>query len=486
MIFADYEAVIGLEVHAELKTKSKIFCSCATAFGATPNSQCCPICMGLPGAMPSLNRRAVELAIKAGLLLHCEIARHSRIDRKQYFYPDLPKAYQISQDTHPLCKNGYLDLTCASETLRVGIERIHIEEDAGKLIHGAEATLVDYNRCGIGLIEIVSKPDLRTGEQAAAYLRTLREVLLAADISDGKMQEGSLRCDVNLSVRKRGESVFGVRTEIKNLNSFSFVQKAIEYEFGRQCEILLSGGEVERETRRFDEQTGKTYSMRTKESAADYRFLIEPDLLSIAVDERELERIRGELPEMPAERAQRLMQRFSIRESDAKILVSDRWLADYFEATVAHTNAPLSALNLILGELLRMSEGECFSSPILPRRVGELADLLDTGIINSSTAKKLLSRLVTGDFDPREIVDREDLAQIRDEAVLREVIVRVLDENPRAVRDYLGGKTNAIRALQGRAMAQTGGRADPVLLEMLLPKMLNGSDVNAKGENGNV
>ena len=473
MKFENYEAVIGLEVHAELKTSSKVCCACSTAFGAAPNTQCCPVCMGLPGAMPMLNRRAVELAVMAGVLLNCNVAPVSRIDRKQYFYPDLPKAYQISQGEIPLCRNGFLEIQVGEQKKRVGIARIHLEEDAGKLIHEGRDSLIDYNRCGIGLIEIVSEPSMRSGEEAATYLRTLRALLSACAISDCKMQEGSLRCDVNVSVRKKGSQAFGVRTEIKNLNSFAFVQKAIDYEFLRQCELLENGGTVEPETRRFDPASGKTFVMRSKESVSDYRFLIEPDLLPILIEDGEIARIASQIPELPQARSERLSQAFGIRKADADILVSDVSLTDYFEAVANETTAPVIALNLLLGEVLRMSEGESFATPISAKRLGELATLLDAGTINHSTAKKLLARLYRADFDLTDAIEREGLAQIRDEAVLAAVVTDVLANNARAVRDYQNGKTAAMRALQGQAMAKTAGRADPVLLEKLLLSALH-------------
>lgn len=475
MKYAEYEAVIGLEVHAELKTESKIFCTCSTAFGAEPNTQVCPICMGLPGAMPRLNRRAVELAIMAGLVLHCKISPISRMDRKQYFYPDLPKAYQISQGDQPLCKNGYLDVEANGETLRVGIHRIHIEEDAGKLLHTDGETLVDYNRCGIGLIEIVSEPSIRSGEVAAAYLRALRSILSACNVSDCKMQEGSMRCDVNVSVRKKGSDAYGVRTEIKNLNSFAFVQKAIDYEFARQCELLSKGETVLSETRRFDPSMGKTYSMRSKESVSDYRFLVEPDIPLIAVTPEDIERIASEIPELPRERMERLCRSYGMRMADADILVSLPLLADYYEAVAEKTRAPLVALNLILGELLRANEGESFSTPVRTERLAELCDLLQDGVINHSTAKKLLIRLQSADLDLTETVEREQLTQIRDENAIRVILSQILEANPRAVNDYRNGKRAAMRALQGQAMAKTAGRADPVMLERILISLLDES-----------
>ena len=467
-----YEAVIGLEVHAELKTASKIFCACSTRFGASPNTQCCPICAGLPGAMPRLNRRAVELAILAGLALGCEISRVSGIDRKQYFYPDLPKAYQISQGDYPICRNGGLDITVDGETRRIGILRIHIEEDAGKLIHVDRKTLVDYNRCGVPLIEIVSTPSVRSGREAATYVRELRDLLVACGITDGKMQEGSLRCDVNISLRPVGTNELGVRTEIKNINSFAFIEKAIDYEIDRQSAILASGGTVERETRRYDASSGKTYPMRSKEQVKDYRFLTEPDLLPIRVTREEIESLRATLPELPRARVARLMKDYGLGEYDATQLVSDKFLADYFEAAQKHTAYAKILSNLILTELLRLCKTQPFSPSLSPTRVGELAELLGEGVINSSTAKKLLLRLVDCDGDPREIVAREELAQIRDPEALSAVIREVTEANARAVSDYRSGKRAALKSLQGQIMSKTSGRADPVLLERLLLEML--------------
>lgn len=468
-----YEAVIGLEVHAELSTNTKIFCGCPTTFGAAPNTQVCPICLGYPGTMPRLNRRAVELAILAGLALNCRISNRFHTDRKQYFYPDLPKGYQISQDDEPICRDGYLDVVSEGKHLRVPITRIHFEEDAGKLIHEGERTLIDFNRAGVALIEIVSAPALHTPREAADYVRALRAVLLAAGVSDCKMQEGSLRCDVNVSIRKRGSDAMGVRTEIKNLNSFAFIEKAIQYELTRQSEQLSHGETLVSETRRFDPATGKTYPMRTKERAIDYRFLPEPDLPPIAVSECEIERIRKTLPELPAARAERLVTSFGMTPADAAILSSDASLGDYFEQTAASTEAPLVALHLILGELLRQSRGESFSTALLPQHLATIADLAHTGRINSSTAKRLLSRTFDADADVAAIVRAEGLEQIRDEATLAALIDETLKSDPRSVNDYKNGKTAALRALQGRAMKASGGRADPVLLEQMLKRALD-------------
>lgn len=473
-----YEAVIGLEVHAELRTATKIFCACPTDFGAEPNTQCCPICLGMPGTMPTLNRRAVELAVRAGLALGCEISRVSKTDRKQYFYPDLPKAYQISQDASPLCKNGSLTVTVNGCERRVGIARIHIEEDAGKLIHRGEDTLVDCNRCGVPLIEIVSRPDIRSAAEASAYLRALRGILLTCGVSDCRMQEGSLRCDVNLSLRRRGEEQLGVRTEIKNLNSFAFVEKAIAYEIKRQSAALDRGEVLRPETRRYDVPSGETRTMRVKERAVDYRYLPEPDLLPISVDAETVARIRAELPELPRARAERLATEYGIADADAAILVGEPLLADFYERAAGQTSYPTVLVHLILTDLLRTCSFDPFTSPVSDNRMAELAELLGRGVINSATAKKLLSRLCAADLDLRETVEREDLAQITDRARLTETVCEVLAANPRAVEDYKRGKTAALRALQGQAMARTAGRAEPRLLELLLVEAL-GNQTNS-------
>lgn len=463
-----YEAVIGLEVHAELRTATKIFCACPTEFGAPPNTQCCPICMGMPGTMPSLNRYAVELAVRAGLALGCEIAEVSRTDRKQYFYPDLPKAYQISQDASPLCKGGSLTVKVDGNERRVGITRIHVEEDAGKLIHRGEETLVDCNRCGVPLIEIVSAPDMRSAAEASAYLRALRAILLTCGVSDCRMQEGSLRCDVNLSLRPRGSEEMGVRTEIKNLNSFAFVEKAIAYEITRQTAALARGEEIVPETRRYDVPSGETRLMRRKERSIDYRFLPEPDLLPIRVDRETVARILRTLPELPAARASRLTDDYGINDADAAVLVGEPLLADFYEQAAEDTKYTVVLVHLILTDLLRACTWDPFFSPVSAARMAELAELLGDGVINSSTAKKLLARLIEADLDPRRTVELEGLAQITDPAIIGVTVQSVLAANPKAVQDYRGGKVAALRALQGQAMARTSGRADPRLLESLL------------------
>ena len=473
MMTTDFEAVIGLEVHAELKTATKIFCSCPTTFGAAPNTLCCPVCLGLPGALPTLNRRAVELAVRAGLALDCKIATLCRTDRKQYFYPDLPKAYQISQDPYPLCFDGGLDVGEGEHALRIGIARIHIEEDAGKLIHTGDKTLVDCNRCGVPLIEIVTRPVLRSPEEAGAFLRALRQILVTCEVSDCRMQEGSLRCDVNVSLRKKGSEELGTRTEIKNINSFAFVEKAIAYEIQRQTELLQSGSVLRAETRRFDASTGKTELMRIKESADDYRYLAEPDLPALALTQEEIDAIAKTLPELPRARAERLTRDCGIAKADAEIFVTDPALGDYFEQAASATTHKTLLSGLILTDLLRHCQSDPFASPVKARRMGEIAEMMGEGRVNSSTAKKLVARLIEGDFDPREAVLAEGLAQIRDRETLVRIVDEVLTESSKAVADYKNGKLAALRALQGRAMAKTKGLADPVLLETILLEKLS-------------
>ncbi|MBQ8310168.1 MAG: Asp-tRNA(Asn)/Glu-tRNA(Gln) amidotransferase subunit GatB [Clostridia bacterium] len=474
---SDYEAVIGLEVHAELKTATKIFCACPTSFGAPPNTHCCPVCLGLPGTLPVLNRRAVELAVIAGLALDCEIAALSRTDRKQYFYPDLPKGYQISQAETSICRNGHLTVTAEDGAARcVGIERIHIEEDAGKLVHEGNETLVDCNRCGVPLIEIVSRPDLRGGAEATAYLKALREILLACGVSDCRMQEGSLRCDVNISVRRSGEETFGVRTEIKNINSFAFVEKAIAYETARQIGVIENGGAVVAETRRYDEARGETVRMRVKETAEDYRYLAEPDMLPIRLTDSDIARLRAQIPELPSARAERLEREYGMTAENARILVSELGMADYFEAGAKRTQYPKLLVNLLLSELLRHCEADPFVSPIRSEALAELADLLGERTVNSATGKKLLSRMLTEDISPRKVAYDEGLTQITDAETIGAWVDATLTELPRAVEDYRSGKSAAIKSLQGRVMAMSRGRADPIICEQLLLEKLKSGD----------
>ena len=468
---SEYEMVIGLEVHVELKTKTKIFCSCPTDFGAEPNTHVCPVCMGLPGSLPVLNRKVVEYAVKAGLATGCTIARYSKQDRKNYFYPDLPKAYQISQYDLPLCEHGHLDIETSAGPKRIGITRIHIEEDAGKLVHDGGGTYIDCNRCGVPLIEIVSEPDIRSAEEAVAYLQKLRATILYTGISDCRMQEGSLRCDVNLSVHKPGEP-FGTRTEMKNLNSFQFIQKAIEYEYRRQVEALETGETVVQETRRFDEKTCKTFSMRRKEDADDYRYFPDPDLAPIEVSEEQLSGWEASIPALPDARKARYVQDFGLSAYDAEKLTASPEIADYFEAACALTAYPRQAANLILTEVFRLmaSGGDDLREiPVSPAHLARLVTMAADGQINSSTGKKVLDELwKNGDRDPAAYVQEHDLLQLSDPVLLERLVDEAIARNPKAIADFKKGKTNALKSLVGQVMGKTGGRANPVIVQQLV------------------
>lgn len=475
-----YEMVIGMEVHCELKTKTKIFCGCSTAFGAEPNTQCCPVCMGMPGSLPVLNRQVVEYAVKAGMATNCTISRFSKEDRKNYFYPDLPKAYQISQYDLPLCEHGWLDIETADGAKRIGITRIHIEEDAGKLIHGEDGTGCDYNRCGVPLIEIVSEPDIRSAEEAKAYVQKLRAILLYTGVSDCRMQEGSLRCDVNLSVRKKGESRFGTRTEMKNLNSFQFIVKAIEYEYARQVEVLESGGEVVQETRRFDQASGKTYTMRTKEDADDYRYFPDPDLPPIVLDEETLARWKAAIPVLPDERKAMYIEQYGLSSRDAELLAAEQAVADYFEAAAKQTAYPKTLVGLLTTEIFRLLPADSTDIPLSPAHLARLADLLGEEKINSGTGKKLLGQLWEKDADPAVLAEEQNLWQISDESVLRPLAREAVEKNPRSVADYRRGKVQAIQALVGQCLRATGGQGNPQILRRLLEQELAASDEGKK------
>ena len=466
----NYEMTVGLEVHAELSTKTKIFCSCPTDFGAPPNTQICPICMGLPGTLPVLNRSAVEFAIKAGLATNCKIAHRAGLDRKNYFYPDLPKGYQISQYARPICYDGYIEFEGESGRERVELERIHIEEDAGKLIHdGGASTLVDFNRCGRPLIEIVSRPQIHSAESARAYLKKLRTLLLAVGVSDCKMNEGSLRCDVNISVRRAGEEKLGERTEIKNLNSFAFVAKAIENEFARQCEILERGERIVRQTLRFNAASGKCEIMRSKESATDYRYFPEPDLADILISDSDVEAIRTEIPELPDQRRERYVKEIGLADSDAAILSSDLALSDYFDRAASVTEHKRTVANMLISEGLRLSVGEDFFCPIAPEKFGRLCELFASEMINSSTAKKLLVRMWSEPaLEPDKVAESESLWQINDRAELEKIAVAAIEQSRKAVEDYRGGKSFALKSIVGKAMAASGGRANPRIVEQLI------------------
>ena len=441
----DYEMVIGLEVHVELATQSKIFCGCSTAYGAEPNTQCCPVCMGMPGTLPVLNRKVVDYAVRAGLALGCDIARYSKQDRKNYFYPDLPKAYQISQYDLPLCQGGCVKIVTEAGEKDIRLTRIHIEEDAGKLMHDARGTLIDCNRCGVPLIEIVSEPDLRSAEEVDAYLKKLRSVLRYTGVSECRMDRGQMRADVNLSVRRRGSDALGTRTEMKNLNSFQFIGRAIEEEFARQVQVLEEGGQVVQETRRFDPATGKTSPLRSKEDASDYRYFPDPDLPPIRIGEDFLEERQAEIPPLPDVRRERYVREYGLSAYEAERLTAEKAVADYFERAAALCADPGVLASLLLREVFR---------------------------INHGTARQLVEELWTADFDPAAAVRDRGLAQITDRAVLLGFARDALCENPPMLADYRRGKKAAAGALMGRAMALSGGKADPRQLSAILAELL--------------
>ncbi len=473
-IMDGYEMVIGLEVHVELKTHTKIFCACPTTFGAAPNTQCCPVCLGFPGTLPVLNREVVHYAVLAGLATGCRIAPYSKQDRKNYFYPDLPKAYQISQYDLPLCTEGHLTIETEEGQKRIGITRIHIEEDAGKLVHDPEkGTLVDCNRCGIPLIEIVSEPDIRTPQEAVAYLRKLRAVIAYTGVSDCRMQEGSLRCDVNLSIHQPG-TPFGTRTEMKNLNSFLSVQRAIEEEYRRQVECARKGEAIVQETRRFDQQTGKTSAMRRKENANDYRYFPDPDLAPIVLAESQVEAWRDELPPLPDERKAAYMADYGLSPYVAEQLVSTKYVADYFETAAQSTHAVRTLANLLLTEGFRLMEGEDAKIPLSPAHLAKIADMAEDAVINSNTAKRLVAELWQSGEEPEEYVERKGLKQLNDEAALRTLVREAIAAHPEMVAGYRKGKVNLKKALMGAAMGLCGGKANPAVLQRLMDEALDG------------
>ncbi len=478
---ATMEVVIGLEVHAQLLTRSKMFCGCPTAFGAPPNTQTCPVCQGMPGVLPVINRRAIELGIRTALAFDCRVNDGCRFARKHYYYPDMPKNFQISQYEEPLAEDGFLDVEVDGVARRIGIQRLHLEEDVGKLLHEgtletAQASLVDYNRSGVPLMETVSKPDIRSPEEAAAYLRAFRAVLVYLGVCDGNMEEGSLRCDANVSLRPRGSTELGTKVEIKNMNSFKNVQRALEFEVKRQAQALSSGERVAQETRLWDADRGYTRSMRSKEFAHDYRYFPEPDLVPLTIARAWVDQIRAGLPELPRQRRQRFTSQHALPPYDADILTQSRALADYYEAAVREFPQPKVVSNWIMSELLRELPGDderaIANAPITPARLAGLLTLIDDGTISGKIAKDVFQKMVRSGEDARTIVAREGLTQVADEGALASVIDRVLAQNPKAVEDYKGGKRAAAKALVGQVMKATQGKANPAIVNRLLEQKL--------------
>jgi len=475
----DYEAVIGLEVHAQLLTKSKIFCSCPTTFGAPPNTQTCPVCLGMPGVLPVLNRQAVEFALKMALALNCRVAPVSVFARKNYFYPDLPKGYQISQYELPLAEHGYLDIQVNGKVRRLGIKRLHLEEDAGKLIHSDTRPLsfVDFNRTGVPLIEIVSEPDMREPEEAVAYLKALRNILLYLEICDGNMEEGSLRCDANISLRPKGAATLGTKTELKNINSFRFVKQALEYEIRRQRALLADGREIVQETRLWDPAQGQTFSMRGKEEAHDYRYFPDPDLAPVQIDQEWLEKLRRTLPELPAARAARFQEVYGLPSHDADVLTGDKDLADYFEACLKDFPHPKTVSNWIMSELLRelkKTDAGLTACRVTPPALARLLTLVEQGAISGKIAKSVFETMFATGQDPDTIIRSQGLAQISDPDTLLSLAREIVAAHPKEAADFRAGKTKVMGFFVGQLMKRTQGQANPKLANDIIRRLLSG------------
>jgi len=479
-VMARYEPVIGLEVHVQLATATKIFCGCPTSFGAPPNSNVCPVCLGLPGALPVLSREALELAIKAGLALNCDIRRQSRFARKNYFYPDLPKGYQISQYDEPLAEHGYVDIVSGDVPKRIGITRVHMEDDAGKSIHDGfkdsnRYSYVDLNRCGTPLIEIVSEPDMRSSDEAHAYLTQVKQVLQFVEVSTCDMEKGHLRCDANVSVRLRGAEKLGTKAEVKNLNSFRFLKQALDYEIARQIAVIEGGGRVHQETRLYNPDTGETAGMRSKEEAHDYRYFPEPDLQPIRVSEEWLAEIQSAMPELPAHKRARFVQEYGLREYDAEVLTQTRAASEYFETAAKASGDAKAAANWVMGDLLGLlkAEGkEIADSPIRAAHLGELIQLMGKGELSGKLAKEIFPKMFASGEPPSAIMEREGLRQISDSSALEKVIAETIAANPKQVEQYKGGKTTVLNFLVGQVMRATRGQANVAVVTDLLKQKL--------------
>lgn len=473
----EFEPVIGLEVHAQLKTETKIFCACSTAFGAPPNTHTCPVCLGMPGVLPVLNKKVVDYTLRMALATNCKISRESRFARKNYFYPDLPKGYQISQYELPIAEHGFIDIEVNDELQRIGITRIHMEEDAGKLIHEPDrpVSMVDYNRTGVPLMEIVSEPDIRSADGAGAYLRQLRSIVRYLGICDGNLEEGSFRCDANVSIRPVGQEKLGTRTELKNLNSFKHVEKALLYEISRQKEILLDGGQIVQETRLWDPDKGRTFSMRGKEEAHDYRYFPDPDLLPLEIDNEWILGIKDSLPELPDPKKKRFMEEFGLPSYDAGLLSSDRDLADYFEACVIRFPQPKAVSNWMMGSLLGLLNAQDIAiaeSPVAPENLADLLALIEEGVISGKIAKTVFEDIARTGQPPKQIVEDKGLVQITDTDAIDDVVAEIISNNPKEVAAYKNGKTKLLGFFVGQVMRETKGKANPKLVNEILKKKL--------------
>ena len=472
-----YEPVIGVEVHAQLRTQTKLFCGCPTSFGLPPNTQVCPVCLGLPGSLPVLNQRAVEMAVRTGLALNCDMTLANQFSRKNYFYPDLPKGYQISQYDLPICGPGWLEISVKGKSKRVRIMRAHLEEDAGKNVHdeGAEGSHVDLNRAGTPLLEIVTEPDLHSADEVDAYLKTLRDLLVYLDVCDGNMEQGSFRCEPNVSLRPQGQETLGTKVELKNINSFRFAKDALEYEMSRQAEILREGGVVVQETRLWDVNKGQTAVMRSKEAAHDYRYFPDPDLLPVRIDPEWIEELRQTIPELPCSRLRRFVQDYQLSEYDAAILTDSKGLADYFEACVKFFPHPKTVSNWVTGELLRelnTSGNSAENSPVGPERLAELLQLVDSGTVSLKVAREIFPELYSSGMTPEQLVKEKGLLQVSDEGQLNDIINEVLAQHPAQVEQYRGGKEAVLGFLVGQVMKASKGKANPGMVNQILKEKL--------------